>query len=472
MQAAARARAIGVVYPALVSHETDDISTIPRSHFEEASLSRARYRLTVTKGRDRGLSLVVDATRPFRALVGHSAACELRLTDLGVSRRHCSVDLTRRGLRVSDLASMNGTVVGGVRIVEALLAGGEDILIGDTTIHVERLAEDGPAGAAGAAPAPAMPKADRTDAPFRFGRVIGASPEMRRLFPLCERLAAEDGPILVEGEPGTGKETLAEALHDASSRAAAPFVVFDCNAVRGAVMGELLFGPGGGAFGQAAGGTLFIDEIGEIDPQLQPKLLCAIERKELEVGDSKRTARADVRVIAATSRNLDQEVQAGRFREDLLLVLSHGRVELPPLRDRTGDVGVLTRHFWRQLGGEDKPMPRGLVERFTDLPWPGNVRELQEAVARTLAAGDVVLDESGARPGSAPPLEARDIIDAVVDSDLPLSRARDRVVAELERRYVQRLLERHGGNVSRAAAASGLARRYFQLLKARHLKGR
>ncbi len=302
---------------------------------------------------------------------------------------------------------------------------------------------------------------------------------MRRLFPLCEQLAASDLPILLEGETGTGKETMAEALHDASGRATRPFVVFDCTAMSGTIMAEWPCGhtrAGGrskGAIEEADGGTLFVDEIGDLDPVVQPRLLRLIEHGEVQPVGTDETVRVNVRVVASTGRNLDQEVQSGRFREDLFARLAPGRIELPPLRDRAGDIGLLTRHFWRTLGGDDRPLPPGLLDRFSDYAWPGNVTELVAAVTRTLAAGDVVLDDAGGdRPTSAPPPgEPVGIIDAVLASGLSLARGRDRVVAEFERRYVQRLLELHRGNVSRAAAASGLARRYFQLLKARHLKG-
>ena len=447
-----------------MGEETDDISTMPSVHHEDAAWDSASYLLSVTKGPDRGIRLTIEATRPLRALIGHSSACELRLSDLRTSRRHASVDLTRKGLRIMDLASKNGTMVGDVRIVEALLSGGEEIRIGDTTIHVQRTeSTDGRA----------------LSQARRFGRVIGASPEMRRLFPLCGQLAASDTPILIEGEKGTGKEAMAEALHEASARASGPFVVFDCTSMSGAIMAELLCGHAGGGgtskgvIADADGGTLFVDEIGELDPLVQPRLLRLIENGVVQPVGTDHALPVDVRVFASTERNLDHEVHTGRFREDLFARLAPGRIELPPLRDRAGDIGVLTRHFWRALGGDDRPIPAGLSDRFSDYRWPGNVTELIAAVTRALVAGDVVLEEAVSRaPSSAPPPGGPiSIIDVALASGLSLARGRARVVAEFERRYVQHLLEVHRGNVSRAAAASGLARRYFQQLKARHLKG-
>ena len=173
-------------------------------------------------------------------------------------------------------------------------------------------------------------------------------------------------------------------------------------------------------------------------------------------------------VIAATRRNLDLEVQAGRFRDDLFFRLAVARVELPALRDRAGDIALLAEHFWRALGGDAGGFPYDALRRFEDYRWPGNVRELHNAVARLIALGHLARVEAG-QPSSASAL-GRDAIDAVLELDLPLTEARDKLVAEFERRYVARVLDRHQGNVAEAAAASGIARRYFQILRARHRK--
>jgi transcriptional regulator with GAF, ATPase, and Fis domain len=250
-------------------------------------------------------------------------------------------------------------------------------------------------------------------------------------------------------------------------------VVFDCTAVAPSLLESALFGHEKGAFTgalaqrrgvfeQAHGGTLFIDEIGELDSGLQPKLLRAIERGEVQRVGANKWDKVDVRIVAATRRDLDREVQAGRFRDDLFFRLAVGRVELPPLRRRRGDIAVLTRHFWRQIAGEGRPLPAQLIERLEDYSWPGNVRELQNAIARHVAVGDL--------PGCAAlraPSAVMDPIERVISMDLPLPRARAELVSEFERRYVQSVLERNDGSVSRAAAASGVALRYFQLLRAR-----
>lgn len=447
--------------------DTEDTSTHVLARVDGDVRVDAQYTLLVVDGPDAGARFVLDAARPARALVGQSPACDLRLADPHVSRRHASLDATPLGLRLTDLESKNGTTANGVPVAQAYLRGGETLVFGQTTVRVEVVRLDVPAE---------LPTATR------FGRMLGASPEMRRLYPLCGRLAASDIPVLIEGETGTGKEVLAEALHEAGPRADGPFVVCDCTSIPPSLAESTLFGHEKGAFTgatasrasvfeEASGGTLLIDEIGELDPALQPKLLRAIERSEVQHVGSNRWIRFDARIIAATRRDLDREVQEGRFRDDLFFRLAVGRIELPPLRQRTGDAGVLARHFWRALGGAGE-IPQDALARFTAYAWPGNVRELHNAVARLLALGEVATFEAEPASVSRPPDPAPvdDVIERVLLRDLPIARARQEVVDEFERRYVRRVLARYGGNVVRAAAASGIARRYFQILRARHAK--
>jgi len=433
--------------PSTVVRQTEDPAAPEMIH---------AFVLDVTDGPDRGLKFAFDSSRPSSVLVGQSAVCDVRLTDRQVSRRHLGIDFTEKGLRLCDLDSTNGTTVSGVRVVEAYLAGAETIHLGETSLRIVR-----------ALSSPAQGGPHETG----FGRMVGESPEMRRLYPLCARLATSEVPVIIEGETGTGKEVLAEALHERGSRAAGPFVVFDCTAVPPSLLESALFGHEKGAFTgatalrrgvfeQAHGGTLFIDEIGELEPSLQPKLLRAIERREIQRVGGTQWLRVDARIVAATRRDLDREVQAGRFRDDLFFRLAVGRIELPPLRRRRGDVGVLARLFWSQLAPAAVAMPAGLVSRLEDYAWPGNVRELQNAIACQVAVGD--LPARDAAPG-----DGGDLVEGVLRQNLPLPRARAEMVAEFERRYVKRVLEMHGGSVARAAAASGIALRYFQLLKAR-----
>jgi DNA-binding NtrC family response regulator len=273
---------------------------------------------------------------------------------------------------------------------------------------------------------------------------------------------------------------LAEALHELGPRARGPFVVFDCTAVAPSLLESELFGHDKGAFTgatiarpgifqQADGGTLLIDEIGDLELAMQPKLLRAIERSQVRPLGASHPVHVDVRVIAATRRNLDRCVQEGRFRDDLFHRLAVARVELPPLRRRSGDVAFLARHFWatlaRDTGRVDEAVagpPIELLRRWECEAWPGNVRQLRNAVARVLALG-----EAHAIAAQSPPAADGDFLDRVIAEHLPLPLARERVVQELERRYLEAALARHGGAVTRAAKDSGIALRYFQLLRRR-----
>jgi DNA-binding NtrC family response regulator len=458
----------------MAEKRTDDASTELRPRLEAPSLTSHTYEILVAEGPDAGARVAIDGTQPTSLLVGQGGSCGFRLTDPAVSRRHASLDATENGLRLLDLGSTNGTYVNGARVVEAILAGGESIAIGATVLRV--------ASHARAAPA-------KLSVATAFGRLVGASIEMRRIYPLCERIAASDAPVLIEGDTGTGKEVLAEAIHEASPRASGPFIVFDCTATPPELFESALFGhekgaftgavsTRRGAFEMAHGGTLFIDEIGDLGIPLQPKLLRAIERSEVQRVGSDKWTRADVRIVSATRRDLDHEIAAGRFRDDLFFRLSVTRVELPPLRRRSGDVSMLARHFWRSLGGRDQPFPEELLARFEGYAWPGNVRELRNAIARHLALGDLARFELGddaaaatdEPAATAAPSTGDDVVARILARDLPLPRARQELIADFERLYVERVLARHGGNVRRAAAASGIARRYFQILRARQSK--
>ena len=417
------------------------------------------FALLVAEGSNQGQRFVVeqDAT----VLVGQSSACDVRLNDCEVSRRHARLAHAGDQLRVTDLGSTNGTFVDGVRVMDAFLLQGQCARLGGTVLRVE--ADD-------------VPVRGTLSAADHFGKLLGVSAAMRRLYPLMERVASSLVPVLLEGETGTGKEVLAESIHEQGPRAGGPFVVFDCTAVAPTLVESELFGHERGAFTgatgqrsglfeQAHGGTLLIDEIGDLDLGLQPKLLRALERGELRRVGGDRAIRFDVRVLSATRRDLDHEVTEGRFRDDLYHRLVVGRIELPPLRARRGDVAFLARAFCRQLGHPEDAVPAEVLARWEEAPWPGNVRELRNAVARRLALGELA-------PEARAPIHAApggDFLEGVLAQRLPLIEARRRIVDELERRYLERVLQEHGGNVVHAARAAGVARRYFQILKARRL---
>jgi DNA-binding NtrC family response regulator len=294
---------------------------------------------------------------------------------------------------------------------------------------------------------------------------------------MLARLASSNVPVLIEGETGTGKEVVAQALHEQGPRSAGPYVVFDCTTVTPNLIESELFGHERGAFTgataqrrgvfeQASGGTLFVDEIGDLPLDLQPKLLRVLERSELRRVGGDRVIRCDTRVIAATRRDIDRLVQQGSFRDDLFHRLAVGRVELPTLRRRRGDVPLLIEHFCNELGGDPRALPAALLSEWVHREWPGNVRELRNAVARHLAVGDLsrTLDESDAEELDGP---AASEFSPVLEQRLPFPDARQAVVDAFQRRYLQYMLDANHGNVPKAAHASGIALRYFQLLRAR-----
>ena len=454
-----------------------DVSTVLNAVDLESEQS-ALSRVVVIEGPDAGMEFTLDPSSPSRMLLGTSPACEMRLSDPMVSRRHAAFEPVGRRYKLTDFQSTNGTFVDGVAIGEAYVRGGEIVRCGSTAMRLEH-----------GDPVPASP----LPSAMRFGRTLGASVAMRRLYPLCERLAKARVPVIIEGETGTGKEVLAESLHEMSGNTG-PFVVFDCTTVSSSLVEAELFGHERGAFTgavaaragvfeEAHGGTLLIDEIGDLELPLQAKLLRAIDRGEVKRVGGQKSIKVQVRILSATRRDLDKAVAAGRFRDDLFHRLAVARIELPPLRERTGDVPLLARRFAQEMGEPDA-LSAEVIARFDDYSWPGNIRELRNAVARYIALGDdhmvhqalretgqnrsIQGPSAGGSPGSppgAPSGAGRDWLGPLLAMPFPV--ARRKTLEEFERRYVEASIAAHGGNVSAAARASGLALRYFRLVKAR-----
>jgi transcriptional regulator with GAF, ATPase, and Fis domain len=442
----------------------DDPSTVARP-VDEGRTARLR-KAVVVEGPDAGREFLLEPNSPSRILVGTSEVCDLRLKDPTVSRRHAAFEADGKGYRLADLHSTNGTFVDGVKIIEVYVRGGELVRCGSTAMRLE---------------VDAVVEPVQLSSAIRFGATLGASVAMRRLYLLCERLAKARVPVIIEGETGTGKEVLAESLYEVGG-AQGPFVVFDCTSVSPSLVEAELFGHERGAFTgattarpgvfeEAAGGTLLIDEIGDLDLALQAKLLRALDRGEVRRIGGQRWLKADVRVIAATRRDLDRAVAAGRFRDDLFHRLAVARVELPPLRERQGDVLLLARQFATDMGGSPDGVEAYVDTHFSDYNWPGNVRELRNAVARYVALGsDWEPSRAGGSTGgsvSGAPASGAGWIEQILSSNMPYPLARRRTVEEFERRYIERILAAHGGNVAHAARASGLGLRYFRLVKAR-----
>jgi DNA-binding NtrC family response regulator len=317
----------------------------------------------------------------------------------------------------------------------------------------------------------------------RYGRVLGQSAAMRRIFALLPRIAASDSTTLIEGETGTGKSLLADVIHQHSPRAKGPFVVVDCSAIPPSLIEAELFGHAKGAFTgaqtaragtfeAAAGGTVFLDEIGELRLDMQPKLLRALEERTIRRIGSLDPVRLDVRIIAATNRDLHVEVNKGNFRSDLYYRLNIVRLRVPPLRERPEDIPLLVSHFYDQLAPDGDPgPPAALITDLMRQPWPGNVRELRGAIERAVLMGDPALwretiigaeahGSTSAPPDTGAPLE--------LDLSRPFRELKEREVARWERAYVQALIRANGGNLSRAARAGRMDRNHLRELLRRH----
>jgi transcriptional regulator with PAS, ATPase and Fis domain len=301
---------------------------------------------------------------------------------------------------------------------------------------------------------------------------------MRELFADLARVAPTEMSVLIEGETGSGKELVAESLHAESDRAKGPFIVFDCSAVAANLVESELFGHERGAFTgavasrpglfeQADGGTIFLDELGELPKDLQPKLLRVLERREVRRLGAQRTLPVDVRLVSATNRNLADEVRRGNFREDLYFRVATGIVRLPPLRDRMEDLPLLVEHFLARSRPERKvtDIPKAIWALFEAHRWPGNVRELSNAVQRFVVTPERVLQNELVSVPPAPPLTPSAGDDGPIQ---PLRVARREASEAFERAYLANALRRSQGNVTRAAAMAEVSRQMMQKLMRKH----
>ena len=408
-----------------------------------------RLAVRVARGADAGKEVELGADE---VRVGTHPSNQLALTDPTVSRFHLRLRGDERGVRAIDLDSANGTCVGGLRVRDVYVGDGTVLELGDTAIELRRLSEGGEVE---------LP-ADEV-----FGELVGRSTAMRRVFAAARRAAASSSTVLVLGETGTGKDLLARAIHRASGRARGPFVVFDCGAAAPSLVESALFGHVRGAFTgadgdrpgvfeQAHGGTLFLDEIGELPAALQPKLLRALEAGTVQRLGATQPVTVDVRVVAATHRDLRAEVDAEHFRADLYYRLAVLALELPPLRDREGDIPILAAHFARAVLGRTggdlawlRPHLDDVFGALQNQPWPGNVRELRNAVERAIALAD---PDALAGDPLARLVELRQSLRRTRRARLPLETAR----AEFDREYLRDLLADSGNDLRAAAELAGV----------------
>jgi DNA-binding NtrC family response regulator len=374
------------------------------------------------------------------------------LADPTVSRHHVAIVPTAKGHLVRDLGSTNGTLINGVAVERGYLAPNAVIAIGDTRLRFEVVGGD---------------EAAALSPDSKWGRALGASPALRRLFALLPRIAESDATVLLEGETGTGKSLIASAMHEKSPRAAGPLIVVDCGAIPPNLIESELFGhekgaftgatsARAGAFEAAKGGTVFLDEIGELPLDMQPKLLRVLEERVVKRIGKNDSTPLDIRLIAATNRDLRLEINQGRFRSDLYYRLNTFRLRVPPLRERREDIPLLVAHYFEEMGGGEPPA--SLLSDFARHDWPGNVRELRAAVERAVLLGDPAVWQGLSEDAPAPR----------ADDNASFREAKERAVGQWERDYVRALIAKHQGNISRAARAVRMDRNHLRELMLRH----
>jgi DNA-binding NtrC family response regulator len=434
--------------PAAVDDPATELLPTKRDHHKVDQL-----RLRVTEGADAGITL---AATGVRSLIGTHESNDLVLTDPTVSRFHCEIVAGANHARIRDVGSSNGTIVDGVAVVDAHLRHGSRLTLGRTELIVELGAQE-----------LSIPISRESS----FGRMVGRSSAMRAVFAALDRATRSAATVLLMGETGTGKDIAAGELHARGPRADAPFVVIDCGALPPSLAESELFGhergaftgadrARAGAFEAASGGTLFLDEIGELPWDLQPKLLRVLESRQVQRVGSTQRVPVDVRVIAATSRNLWGEVNAKRFRSDLYYRLAVIKIMVPPLRERIEDIPLLVDALTETMGLDEEARARlGSEEMRAETGrhlWPGNVRELRNYLERCAAMQDTL-----------PPQDPDELAPLSIDAKLPLAMARERCLRAFERAYVEALLNDHDGNVTAAARAAGIDRTSMHRLLSR-----
>lgn len=448
---------------------TDITSAISTANPRKIHIRRAAIQCTVGPEAGQSWLMEQDVIR-----IGSAKTGDIVITDPTVSRRHAEIRRGRDGVVLRDLGSTNGTFVGQVRAKEVFLAPDTRFRVGRTELVFT--------------PADEIIDIEPSDADH-FERLVGQSVAMREVFGILERVAPTDLTVLITGETGTGKELACRAVHNRSRRHSGPFVVFDCGAAAENLIESELFGHQRGAFTgavearpgvfeMAQNGTIFIDEIGELPLDLQPKLLRVLEQREIRRIGSTGTKPIDVRVVAATNRNLRDEVDAGRFREDLYYRLAVVEMAMPPLRNRLDDLSLLAHHLLKRSphNGGVSSISSAVIQSFEGHDWPGNVRELNNVIERALPFTDGDTVTVGCLPSSlvctshAPASEVRPATPQSTPPEpaVPFKHAKEQLIDDFERRYLVQLLESHDGNVSKAARAAGMDRKTITRLMKKH----
>ncbi|ACY13950.1 sigma 54-interacting transcriptional regulator [Haliangium ochraceum] len=430
-------------------------ATTPLTSSPPDSLTVRGFRLEIIEGPDSPTTWESAGTE---CTIGVHPSCSLVSRDGAISRFHCEIRVDDRGARVRDLGSMNGTFLDGVRVVDAFLKNDSLLRLGRSVLRFRYLSRDNPV---------------RLSERSVFGQLVGESVAMRATFALLEPAAATDIAILLEGETGTGKSVAARSIHQESQRHDGPFVVFDCGSTPANLLESELFGHDKGAFTgansermgvfeEASGGTIFLDELGELPLALQPKLLGVLENRSLRRLGSSVTRSVDVRVVAATNRDLRAAVNDGRFREDLFYRVAVVTVKMPALRHRLDDLRSLVTHLLSRLAVAperiESIMSPEFIATLRGAAWPGNIRELRNYLEHYLIF-------EGALPTRFDPAERPAL---PVDLRIPFSEAKQQMQQEFEYQYIRELLHAHGGKVAQAAEAAGLNRTSLYRLMQRH----
>ena len=434
-------------------------------------ISLRRCQLIVIDGPDKGKKILLNKSV---IKIGKSDASNFMLTDKTISRKHLEIRYKDDSFLLKDVGSTNGTFLNGNRVKEAYLNPGDAIKLGNSILEFISYDE--------------KVKVEPSSKTV-FAKLVGKSRKMRQIFTILEKISPTSATVIIEGETGTGKELVARAIHKYSTRNKKPFIVFDCSAVAPNLIESELFGhergaftgaikSRRGAFEEASGGTIFLDEIGELSIELQPKLLRALEHKEIRRVGTNIPTKIDARVICATNRQLRREIVEGRFREDLYYRLSVVKVLLPPLRDRPEDIQLLIEHFLKtahynkQADGSLKSLKvdDDTLKTLCRYQWPGNVRELHNVIERVVSFADddtitkAQLDFVFAEMEHGDERTER----MKITADVPFKDAKQKIVEEFEREYLEDLMERNNYNLSKAAREAKIDRKHLRNLLKKH----
>ncbi len=452
--------------PAVAPREDEDI--VDSGSFETASMpvekkGPVRVKLVFLSGPDAGKSRVLEAGR---YVLGTSSSCDYVMKDRAISRQHLTLEVREDGVLARDMGSRNGSFCEGMRFTELEVRPGAVLKLGTSELKI--VPEDSRERV--------IPPSSKTS----FGSLVGASRKMREVFTILERLASGDADVLIQGETGTGKEGCAEGIHAASKRKDGPFVIVDLAGIAPTLIESELFGHVKGAFTgaqsdragvfeRAQGGTVFLDEVGELPPEIQPRLLRVLERRQVKRVGANDYRTVDVRVITATHVDLEGAVKVGKFREDLFHRLAVLRVTLPPLRERLDDIPLLVDTVLGRMGRPPSALSDQTRALLSQYPWPGNVRELRNVVERVVNMGEEALPDIS--PAVQVQVDKPRLSGSVVvtpELDLPFKEAKEKLIEGFEKDYLKGLLERCEGNVSRASREAGIDRVYLRKLLKKH----